>query len=247
MAEALAAAGIGRGDRVGIALPNGLPMIVAFLAASMAGTAAPLNPGLQGRRVPLLPRRHRGAACCCCRPTAPTRRGARPAIACRSLTVEMDAGGNRAPAPASAGRRSIVAAGGRRRRADPAHERQHRPAQARAALARQPVDLGDERRAQLRARPGRRVAVRDAALPRARPRGLDARDARDRRHGGRARQVQSAVVLARRARSRRHLVFGRADDAPAAAGARRGGDRPGPPAPKACASSDRAARRCRRR
>jgi acyl-CoA synthetase (AMP-forming)/AMP-acid ligase II len=43
-AEALAASGIRRGDRVGIGLPNGLPTIVAFLAASMAGTAAPLNP-----------------------------------------------------------------------------------------------------------------------------------------------------------------------------------------------------------
>ena len=45
VAEALAAAGVNRGDRVGIALPNGLPNIVTFLAASMAGTAAPLNPG----------------------------------------------------------------------------------------------------------------------------------------------------------------------------------------------------------
>ena len=44
VAEALAASGIQRGDRVGIALPNGLPTIVGFLAASMAGTAAPLNP-----------------------------------------------------------------------------------------------------------------------------------------------------------------------------------------------------------
>ena len=44
LAEQLAAAGIAPGDRVGIALPNGLPMIVAFLAASTAGTAAPLNP-----------------------------------------------------------------------------------------------------------------------------------------------------------------------------------------------------------
>jgi acyl-CoA synthetase (AMP-forming)/AMP-acid ligase II len=44
VASALAAAGIGRGDRVGIALPNGLPTIVSFLAASVAGTAAPLNP-----------------------------------------------------------------------------------------------------------------------------------------------------------------------------------------------------------
>jgi len=44
VAEALAGSGIGRGDRVGIALPNGLPVIVSFLAASMAAIAAPLNP-----------------------------------------------------------------------------------------------------------------------------------------------------------------------------------------------------------
>jgi acyl-CoA synthetase (AMP-forming)/AMP-acid ligase II len=44
VAEQLAAAGIGRNDRVGMALPNGLPAIVCFLAASQAGTAAPLNP-----------------------------------------------------------------------------------------------------------------------------------------------------------------------------------------------------------
>ena len=44
VAEQLAAAGVARGDRVGIALPNGLPMIVSFLAAAAAGTAAPLNP-----------------------------------------------------------------------------------------------------------------------------------------------------------------------------------------------------------
>jgi acyl-CoA synthetase (AMP-forming)/AMP-acid ligase II len=44
VAGQLANAGIGRGDRIGIALPNGLPMIVTFLAASTVGTAAPLNP-----------------------------------------------------------------------------------------------------------------------------------------------------------------------------------------------------------
>lgn len=43
-AAALARAGIGRSDRVAIALPNGLPMIVCVLAAATAGTAAPLNP-----------------------------------------------------------------------------------------------------------------------------------------------------------------------------------------------------------
>src|ERR1700736_6383656 len=43
MADALASVGIRRGDAVAIALPNGLPAIVSFLAASIAGTAAPLN------------------------------------------------------------------------------------------------------------------------------------------------------------------------------------------------------------
>src|SRR6187455_713119 len=45
VADALAAAGVNRGDRIGMALPNGLANVVAFLGAAMAGTAAPLNPG----------------------------------------------------------------------------------------------------------------------------------------------------------------------------------------------------------
>lgn len=45
VAESLAAFGIQRGDRVGMAIPNGIATIVSFLAASVAGTAAPLNPG----------------------------------------------------------------------------------------------------------------------------------------------------------------------------------------------------------
>src|SRR5207248_1994351 len=44
-ANAFAGLGIGRGDRVAMALPNGLPAIVCFLGAAVAGTAAPLNPG----------------------------------------------------------------------------------------------------------------------------------------------------------------------------------------------------------
>src|SRR5437660_3165497 len=44
VAMSLAGAGIRPGDRVASVLPNGLPTIVSFLAASMAGTAAPLNP-----------------------------------------------------------------------------------------------------------------------------------------------------------------------------------------------------------
>src|SRR5436190_16056699 len=36
--------GLGRGDRIAIALPNGLEVIASFLAAATVGTAAPLNP-----------------------------------------------------------------------------------------------------------------------------------------------------------------------------------------------------------
>ncbi|HZR25067.1 MAG TPA: acyl--CoA ligase [Vicinamibacterales bacterium] len=44
LAEQLSSVGIGRGDRVGMALPNGYPIVAAFLAAAEVGTAAPLNP-----------------------------------------------------------------------------------------------------------------------------------------------------------------------------------------------------------
>ncbi|PYT27087.1 MAG: AMP-dependent synthetase [Acidobacteria bacterium] len=44
MADAFASAGIGRGDRIAMAFPNGPEVIICFLAASIAGTAAPLNP-----------------------------------------------------------------------------------------------------------------------------------------------------------------------------------------------------------
>jgi acyl-CoA synthetase (AMP-forming)/AMP-acid ligase II len=42
-ADLFAAAGIRPGDRVAMALPNGVPALVCFLAAAIAGTAAPLN------------------------------------------------------------------------------------------------------------------------------------------------------------------------------------------------------------
>lgn len=51
MAGALAASGIGAGDRVAMALPNGLPVVVVTLAASVAGTAAPLNPAYRYEEV----------------------------------------------------------------------------------------------------------------------------------------------------------------------------------------------------
>jgi len=43
--DALARAGLRRGERIALVFPNGLPALVCFLAASAVGTAAPLNPG----------------------------------------------------------------------------------------------------------------------------------------------------------------------------------------------------------
>ena len=45
LAEYLQRAGIRRGDRVSLVLPNGIEAVIAFLAAATAATAAPLNPG----------------------------------------------------------------------------------------------------------------------------------------------------------------------------------------------------------
>ena len=44
LAEQLDQIGLGRGDRIAMALPNGLEVVALFLAASTVGTAAPLNP-----------------------------------------------------------------------------------------------------------------------------------------------------------------------------------------------------------
>jgi acyl-CoA synthetase (AMP-forming)/AMP-acid ligase II len=92
VAEALAAAGVSRGDRVGMALPNGLANVVTLLAASMAGTAAPFNPAYKeeefrfyiedtNARVLLLPPEGNDEA----------RRAAGDRVP--TLTVEMDASG----------------------------------------------------------------------------------------------------------------------------------------------------------
>src|SRR5438309_5106675 len=44
LVDELRQAGLGRDDRIAMALPNGIEMIASFLASSTVGTAAPLNP-----------------------------------------------------------------------------------------------------------------------------------------------------------------------------------------------------------
>src|SRR3954469_5212039 len=93
MADALASLGIQRGDRVATCLPNGLPTIVSFLAASIAGTAAPLNPGYREEEVRFY-LEDTGAKILLCPPDGGPE--ARPAAKARSLPVcslEMDDAG----------------------------------------------------------------------------------------------------------------------------------------------------------
>jgi acyl-CoA synthetase (AMP-forming)/AMP-acid ligase II len=44
LVKQLHAFGLGQGDRLAIAMGNGVPMVITFLAAALCGTAAPLNP-----------------------------------------------------------------------------------------------------------------------------------------------------------------------------------------------------------
>jgi acyl-CoA synthetase (AMP-forming)/AMP-acid ligase II len=217
VANQLAAAGIRPGDRVGMALPNGLPAIVSFLAASMAGTAAPLNPGYRedefkffledtNAKVLLLP------------PDGRPRRAAPPATRA-ILTVQMDA----------AGVVSLSNSAGNGK-ADPpdvddvalilhTSGSTGRP-KRRAAQPRESLDFLRQRRAFLRADAGRRLVVRDAVVSRARTGGVHACDTRHRRYGSRSGEIQSVVVLADGAGARRHVVLRGPDAASVAAGAR---------------------------
>ncbi len=102
-AESLARAGVGRGDRVAMALPNGPEAVVMFLAAAEVGTACPLNPAYKaeefsfyledtGARFLLVPPGEGGAAV-----------GAVPEGG-RVLEVEIDASGRLAMTGADPGR-----------------------------------------------------------------------------------------------------------------------------------------------
>lgn len=48
LAHALEDAGVSKGDRIAIAIPNGPPLVVALLAASTIGAAMPLLPDRDG-------------------------------------------------------------------------------------------------------------------------------------------------------------------------------------------------------
>src|SRR6266853_2095036 len=94
MADALASLGIGRGDRVATVLPNGLPAVVSFLAASIAGTAAPLNPGYREDEFSFFLEDTKAKLVLCPPTGADAARKAAAGCGVPAYTLEMDASGN---------------------------------------------------------------------------------------------------------------------------------------------------------
>ena len=109
-----------------------------------------------------------------------------PALRASAPRLELD-GRSLSPATFEDGRADDIGAA-------PAHERDDIPAEAGAAPAPQPDRTGPLDRAPLPAWPGRRLVLRDAAVPRTRPRRLDARPAGGRRHGRRAAPVRARAA-----------------------------------------------------
>ncbi|MCC6364287.1 MAG: AMP-binding protein [Bryobacterales bacterium] len=93
MAGALASLGIQKGDRISTVLPNGLPAIVSFLAASIAGTAAPLNPGYREEEFRFYLEDTNAKLVLCPAEGAPEARRAVAALGIPVRSLEMDAAG----------------------------------------------------------------------------------------------------------------------------------------------------------
>ena len=103
LARQLASAGVDKGNRVAIAVPDALPALVSVLAAATVGAAAPLNPAYREEeyrfylkettaRALIVPARDGGAA----------RRAAGTDV--RVLTVDLDSSGSTCTADAAASR-----------------------------------------------------------------------------------------------------------------------------------------------
>ncbi len=220
MADALAAAGIEPGHRVAIVLPNGLPAIVGLSRRIHRRHSRSAQFRIPSGRVQLLSRRY-------CResfalPTGRRRRCAQGRR--RESSCACSSHGRKrfcAPSRSDRQRPQSAVAEGERHRARPAHQRQHGPAEARAHPPRESGSVSQQHRKNIRAFSRRCVALRDAALPCARPGGLHAVDVSLRRHRGRSGKIQPALVLADGARQPRHLVLRRAHHSSASARARR--------------------------
>jgi acyl-CoA synthetase (AMP-forming)/AMP-acid ligase II len=93
MADALASMGIGRGDRVATVLPNGLPAVVSFLAGSITGTAAPLNPSYREDEFGFFLEDTNAKVLLCMAEGSDAARKAAASCGVRVYTLEMDGNG----------------------------------------------------------------------------------------------------------------------------------------------------------
>ena len=181
LAQRLAGLGVRRGDRVALALPNGPDVVLLLLAVTALGAAAaPLNPAYTAAEYEFFLSRYRPAADVDPghRRRSRHRRGGRD----RDRPDRRAAGRGRAAR--AAGRRpgrhapARVRAGAARRMSPscciPAGRR---AAQAGPAASAQPHGLDPDDRRALPAQPGGCVVLRDAAVPRSRPGGVDVRGA----------------------------------------------------------------------
>ena len=209
MAETLAGMGVRRGDRVGNVLANGLPTIVAFLAGSIAGTAAPLNPAYRfdefcfyledtSAKVLLVPPEGADDA-----------RRAAKRLNIPLYVVNMDEKGNV----------SIMDAPGRSPVTPPSpddvalvlHTSGSTGRPKRVPLKHRNRGLMRQRRPDLSAHRERRFLVRDAAVPHSWSGCIPAFNLPYRGHRGGAEQIQSHEFLADDPGAWRDLVFLRAD------------------------------------
>jgi acyl-CoA synthetase (AMP-forming)/AMP-acid ligase II len=175
MAAALRGAGVQRGDRVAMALPNGLDAIVAFLAAAAAGTAAPLNPGYKFEEFCFYLADTRAKMLMVPRPpeeaVAEARRAADQA-GIPVVTPEISGGGS-APEPGADDIALVLHTSGST----------GRPKRV-PLLPSQSGRLHAQHRGDYGLAPGRRFALPHAVVSRARIDGFHHGDAAHRRHGG---------------------------------------------------------------
>ena len=198
LAGRLATLGVGQGSRVALVIPGGPDFLQLLLAvASLGATAAPLNPAYKRDEYEfylddlkpellLVPAGDLPAA--------------REAVGDTVEIVDVARAGQSL---------TLATAGGTVERESPfegagpddvalllhTSGTTSRPKQV-PLLQRNLIGLGADDRRLLPARPGGHLVLRDAALPRPRPRRLDVRGACGRWHGGRAAAVRAARVLA---------------------------------------------------
>ena len=217
MANALASAGIRRDDAVAIALPNGLPAIVSFLAASIAGKAAPLNPAYPYEEFHFFLGDTNARVLLCPPVGAEFVRTAAADLKIPVFSVEMNERGNVHLTGAPTGVTATNPTGDDIALVLHTSGSTGKPKRV-PVTAFQPGGVLGKHREHLRPFRGRRFALHHAAVPHSWADWFDHGDLAIRRRSCSSYQIQRALFLAYGAGASGHVVFGSAHDAPASDG-----------------------------